>query len=315
MTKSAIKTLLNGIKAIIPESYDFDISKIFIDSSKVIFDDSLKETYNGAKNAKEGFEELNKAVQEINSKLAMNEGQDYVLLKDASDGYTYIVQMNNGNLTSRCRCIDIQIKQPPKLSYYTNEVFDPTGMIIEAVLKDGSCIEINNYTYNNPILNGSPHVILKIDYVECGETFSTSLVLSIKSRPGVYDLSNITETLTLSDRSVIYRVSEEEIAPERLDNCVIQFEDTSIAGNHMFFDRSAASDTGNGYIFYNNQGQELFYISYGDLCIDGDVYLDTGVWLRHIWGKDNPAAFCFVDPVCTSCGNTYVGDVCPTCGV
>jgi hypothetical protein len=165
MTRSAIKTLLNGVKVIISNACDFESADFSIDSSKIAFDESLKEKYNGANNAKEGFEKISEKLDNINE-----EAQDFVILKDIVNNYNYVVQMREGGLISRARYEYIRVLNPPhKLHYFLGETFDPTGMIIGAVGEDGTDTVINDYTYISPHLGTLGEHEVTIRYTDCGK--------------------------------------------------------------------------------------------------------------------------------------------------
>lgn len=240
MTKSAIKTLLNGIKALIPnpqvqsdyaENNSNSISYIKnrpfykdeeteeikqigeefippISAENVYLDEDLSTDYDGAQTVEEGFrkvvsmidsiditEELDVLREEFDEKidkfdekieefdekiegLSNQIGGDYTVLKDAINGYHYIIQMRGGKLVSFCRCASIQItKKPDKLVYLEGEIFDPTGMIIEAVAEDGTVFEINQYAYDD-----SPLVIdqqVKIVYTEMSKDFEAMVEITV----------------------------------------------------------------------------------------------------------------------------------------
>lgn len=113
---------------------------------------------------------------------AINAPKDYILLTDQVTTYTYRVEMRNGNLISYCDEIEsISVStMPTNVEYTEGDVFDPTGMVIMAICKDGSTREITNYTYSNsPLEFGNDAV--EITYEDKCITYKTSVPVTIKA--------------------------------------------------------------------------------------------------------------------------------------
>lgn len=123
--------------------------------------------------------ELNSKVDEAIEDIQKQVSEDYIILKDAINGYHYIIQMCEGKLTSFCRCASIQItKKPDKLVYLEGDIFDPTGMVVEAVAEDGTVFEINQYIYDNsPLIAGQQ---IKVIYTEMSKDFETTVEITVK---------------------------------------------------------------------------------------------------------------------------------------
>ena len=121
---------------------------------------------------------------DVNSNKVLTEKEitspkDYFALTDIDNGYTYIVQMKNGNLVSRCGVSSIEVTaMPDKIEYYAGEYFDDsTGMVVTATCEDGSVIEITNYTCSdNQFVIGANTVT--ISYNEAGNTYTTTIIVN-----------------------------------------------------------------------------------------------------------------------------------------
>ena len=118
------------------------------------------------------------------SDLANNNApKDNIALIDVVNGYTYIVEMRNGNLVSRCGVSHIEIStMPNKTEYVAGEYFDPTGMIVTATCYDGSYFEITDYMYNTNCLTSNINEI-SISYVESGIAHTATVSITV----GEYD--------------------------------------------------------------------------------------------------------------------------------
>lgn len=114
----------------------------------------------------------------IKNKPVLN--SNFMILVDQVNGYDYVVQMMNGDLVSFCRCSSIDVTVPPnKRGYMEGEEIDTTGMVVSAVCQDGSTRQIENYTYSPKVM--TPEVEqLDIQYVECGEVYTTSTTIGLK---------------------------------------------------------------------------------------------------------------------------------------
>ena len=124
-----------------------------------------------------------KNQDDINSSRVITEkefisSKDHFALIDIDNGYTYIVQIKSGNLVSRCSVSNIEVTtMPNKTEYYAGEYFNPTGMVITGVCRDGSIIEITNYTLSdNKLIIGEN--IITISYTEAGITCSTTIIVN-----------------------------------------------------------------------------------------------------------------------------------------
>ena len=73
----------------------------------------------------------------------------YFVLNDIGNGLNYAIQMKNGEIISTELPVRISIKQnPTKINYYFGEVFDSTGIIIEAVYNDGTTKLVEDFSTN-----------------------------------------------------------------------------------------------------------------------------------------------------------------------
>ena len=99
-------------------------------------------------------------------------------LIDIENGYTYLIQMKGGELTSQCKTSSIEITSLPLTTVYVaGDKFDPTGMVVTAICEDGSTKEITNYTCS---MSGN---VVTVTYIEAGKVNTTTLeVLAYNSR-------------------------------------------------------------------------------------------------------------------------------------
>ena len=104
--------------------------------------------------------------------------KDYIRLNDAVNGYTYIIQIRNGNLVSRCTISSIEVtKMPDKTEYYAGELFNPSGMVVTGICEDGSVIEITNYTLpDNRLIIGEN--VITISYNEFGIDYTITIIVN-----------------------------------------------------------------------------------------------------------------------------------------
>lgn len=123
------------------------------------------------------IEEINNEIDVLNEKIKSSETLDCISLKDKINGYTYTLEMRNGQLCSVCACSSIMVSAfPDKTEYEQGEEFDPTGMIISVVCEDGSTREITNYTCSD-IVDG----IVTITYIEDGTEYTTNISIIVKT--------------------------------------------------------------------------------------------------------------------------------------
>lgn len=106
---------------------------------------------------------------------------NYFLMTDAEDGFTYVIEMRNGNLVSSRMCAGIKIVTPPdKVEYLADEVIDITGMVVEATYEDGSVRTLETYTYSERApIDG----ILTVTYTYGGRTVIDSFDLTVRPTP------------------------------------------------------------------------------------------------------------------------------------
>ena len=105
---------------------------------------------------------------------------DRVSLIDQGNGYKYHIYMHNGELNIQLACVGIEVTtMPTKTTYWTNEEFDPTGMIVTALYIDGSKREITDYTYSVQMSVGDSTVT--ITYIELGTSYNAFFTVSVDS--------------------------------------------------------------------------------------------------------------------------------------
>lgn len=108
-------------------------------------------------------------------KLVANKALSFVLT-DTCNGFEYIIQMQNGNLVSFCRCDHIEVvEMPTKTNYVNGEPFDSTGMKVVAVTQDGISKTIDNYTCSEYVMGTG----VEIQYVENEAVYTTNLILDV----------------------------------------------------------------------------------------------------------------------------------------
>lgn len=119
-------------------------------------------------------EDLNDTKDSLVNEL--NAIKDAVVLKDSANGYNYIVQIKNGTLITYCACDHIELTaMPMKTEYVRGEAFDPTGMVIAAVMQDGSTNVIEGYSYTEYVMSDN----IEIQYVEVGTAHTLSIPVTV----------------------------------------------------------------------------------------------------------------------------------------
>ena len=103
--------------------------------------------------------------------------RNYFSLIDLDNGYTYIVQMKNGNLVTRCSVSNIEVTtMPDKVEYYVGEYINTAGMVVIGTCQDGNSIELTDYTCTKPSVIGENTIT--ISYVEAGKTYTTTITVN-----------------------------------------------------------------------------------------------------------------------------------------
>ena len=105
----------------------------------------------------------------------------YFVLNDISNGLNYAIQMKNGEIISTELPVRIQIKQnPTKINYYFGEVFDSTGIIVEAVYNDGTTKLVEDFStnYDNKTLESTGGVQITVK-AKLPSIFTTTLTVSV----------------------------------------------------------------------------------------------------------------------------------------
>lgn len=80
-------------------------------------------------------------------------------------------------------------KSPTKTSYVVGDVFDPTGMVISAVLSDKTTAVITGYTYKTEALTAEDTSI-EISYVEGTKTFKVTVQITVAASAEEADAEN-----------------------------------------------------------------------------------------------------------------------------
>lgn len=170
-TNTKIAELINGA----PTTLDTlgEIATAFAENKDVV------EALNDAIGSKANKADLEALATNIVTKedldTEINKPKDYITLNDTGNGYTYILQMINGNLVSRCAISSIEVtKMPDKTEYVEGEYLDTTGMVVTATCYNGNTLEITDYAYTNePLAVGENKI--DISYTEYGMIYTTSI--------------------------------------------------------------------------------------------------------------------------------------------
>ena len=85
-------------------------------------------------------------------------------MKDRSNGYNYIVAIDNGTLASYCAVASIAVTtNPTKMTYTAGEYIDTTGIVVTATLEDGSVVQLDDIVCDNYVTVENPVFIIKYD--------------------------------------------------------------------------------------------------------------------------------------------------------
>lgn len=98
----------------------------------------------------------------------------------------------------------IEITTPPYTeAYYVDDVFDPTGMVVEAFYSDGSQKVINNYVYEPTRPLTEQDNTITISYTEDGVTAKTYQDITVGEAPDLVSIA-----ITTSPNKTVYRLNE-----------------------------------------------------------------------------------------------------------
>lgn len=96
-------------------------------------------------------------------------------IKDRSNGYNYILAMDNGSLVSYCAAASIEItKNPTKMSYTAGEYIDTTGMEVTVTFEDGNTAVVTDYVCDNYVTVERPIFTIKYEGVSVDLTVSVT---------------------------------------------------------------------------------------------------------------------------------------------
>lgn len=135
------------------------------------------------------------ATSDMTEKVGINaEGQlvtkpigggivDHILMRDAENGFTYIIEMRGGNLVSSAMPSGIRIaKSPDKVDYVEGDLVDVTGMVVEAVYEDDTSNIVEDYTYAEL---AHADGMLVISWTSRGVTYTASMNLNVTPMAGI----------------------------------------------------------------------------------------------------------------------------------
>ena len=87
-------------------------------------------------------------------------------IKDRSNGYNYIIAMDNGNIVTSCAVSELILtSNPTKMTYTAGEYIDTTGMVVTGTYADGTSKEITNFTCTNYVTVERPIFTIKYEGV------------------------------------------------------------------------------------------------------------------------------------------------------
>ena len=147
-------------------------------------------------------------------------------------------------------------KAPDKIKYYTNELFNPEGMVVEAKYNDGTSAIITGYTYPTVALTSSDeNVTISFN----GKTATTPIVVSDKAIKSI-------EIITPPDKTT-YKAGE-EFDPDGMEvNAIYEDGTTSTLKNYSFIPTI-------------NKGQTDVYITYGSLYAKQSINVQSIVGIK-----------------------------------
>jgi hypothetical protein len=107
--------------------------------------------------------------------------RDSIVLIDVGNGFSYTIQMVNGNLVSYCETEKIEVATlPNKTVYKQGEKFDPTGMVVMIVGYDGSKREAVDFTYPTDwLMETGENVAVEITYQESEKVFKANAIITV----------------------------------------------------------------------------------------------------------------------------------------
>lgn len=120
-------------------------------------------------------------AKDNNGKLFSSNIFDYLVLKDEINGCNYFIKMNNGTLISVCELDSIQINSlPNKVEYKEGDVFDPDGLTLLGVYKDGNTEVITTgfVCSTEPLTMGTTSV--EVMYTQFGKNYTISVNIIVK---------------------------------------------------------------------------------------------------------------------------------------
>lgn len=98
----------------------------------------------------------------------------------------------------------IEITQPPDMvKYYIDDIFDPTGMIVDAYYSDGSHKAITDYTYQPTRALTADDTTITITYSEDGVTVQAYQDITVGEAPDLVSIA-----ITTPPTKIIYKLNE-----------------------------------------------------------------------------------------------------------
>ena len=118
-----------------------------------------------------------------------------IILVDEVNGLEYVISMRNGSLVSRCVTSEIALSvAPSKTSYFEDDIFDPTGMVVTAMCADGATVDItDNIIYSTAPLT-TDMTSIQVSYVEGGRTFTINIPITVAAFDPAVVLKDFTYT-------------------------------------------------------------------------------------------------------------------------
>lgn len=182
-----------GLQGVNDGTYSVSIS--FADGGTHTISISLVDGYTYNTIPKEYLPDLTSEIQETLEPIKNQLKETMLVLTDTVNGYEYIIQMQNGNLISICKCGGITItSMPTKTEYNEGDTYDLSGLAVTGVRQDGEVYEIEGWIVeDHDEVATLDNYTFYVSYTEHGETFTTSFDLTVIDW-GAVNLTDFTYT-------------------------------------------------------------------------------------------------------------------------
>lgn len=165
------KYLPDSVKTIVNT---FGVASNLNTENKNTLVDAINEVAANATTQSNWIQEDESAVDYIKNKPEITLNR--VSLMDHNNGYKYHLYLYNGELVIQMSCDGIEVTtMPTKTTYWANEEFDPSGMVISAIYQDGSKEVISDYSIQVNRDDGTVTIV----YETLDMSYSTSFAIFI----------------------------------------------------------------------------------------------------------------------------------------